>query len=726
MNKLIRTNQESNLYNNLPQSLTEILRKTMKLRPHSRPQVMRKVLLGGMIFFTVNCAQKSSSNLAGGTAQKRGLQLIRSHYSPGEVSQLCQGSIQRAQLRLDQIAQVSSREGLLEFEKVLSDFSDEVTPLTFMGYVSENEKVAEEASKCESDVGQFSVSIYTRRDLYEKIRQFSKPAVPSSPHSSPQLSLAEKRLLKETLEEFERNGLKLADTELMKVRELKSKLTVLETEFSTNLNKDQSQILATEEELKGVPVDYVKSLKKSPEGLLIVPMTEADYPIVMQNASSEELRKRVFNSYFTRGGTKNLELIEKAVQLRREIAQLLGFKNWADFRTQKRMAGSREKVLKFLTSLKRQLREGNRKDFQELLRVKQEQDPKAKELFQWDVTYYNYQMKKRDFKIDNEKIREYFPADTVIHGMFKIYSEMLGLQFRQVKEAVTWSQDVQLYEIQDQKSQQVIGYFYTDFYPRKGKYDHAAAFPLVVGREQSGAYVKPVSAIVANLTPGMNGKPSLLDHSDVVTMFHEFGHIMHQTLTKAPYASLAGTAVAQDFVEAPSQMLENWAWSPLVLRDISGHYLRPQEKLPENLLKQMIRARDFHQAIGYTKQLLYGLFDMSIHDTNSQKNVNEVYLDLYREVVGQQPAAGTLFPASFGHLMGGYDAGYYGYLWSEVFAADMFSTFPKSKLEDSRRGLLYRREILEKGNMEEADVLLTKFLGRQPNSKAFFKKLGIR
>lgn len=302
---------------------------------------------------------------------------------------------------------------------------------------------------------------------------------------------------------------------------------------------------------------------------------------------------------------------------------------------------------------------------------------------------------------------------------------MLGVKFVEVKGADVWANDVKLYEIHNAADDQLIGYFYTDFVPRQGKYGHAAAFPLISGRVMSnGKYSVPVASIVANFTPPTADKPSLMTHDEVETFFHEFGHIMHQTLTKAPYASLSGSSVAQDFVEAPSQMLENWVWNPEILNILSSHY-QTGDKLPKDMLDKMIAARNFGQGTAYTKQLLYALFDMTIHTQQGSVDVTKTYDDLYRQIVGQEPIAGSHFAASFGHLMGGYDAGYYGYLWSEVYAQDMFSQFPPDDLMNQEVGSRYRTVILEQGSMKDAIDLLRGFLGREPNADAFFKKLGL-
>ena len=253
------------------------------------------------------------------------------------------------------------------------------------------------------------------------------------------------------------------------------------------------------------------------------------------------------------------------------------------------MAQNSAKVLEFLNSLKGKLAIRNQNDFAKILKFKQETEPTATAVNQWNISYYSTQLQKRDYSLDKEKIKEYFPADVVIEGMFQVYSKMFGVRYEEIIGAKTWAKEVKMYAIHDAANNKIIGYFYTDFFPREGKYGHAAAFPLIAGRLlKNGEYSLPVASIVSNLSPPMNGKPSLLGHDDVETIFHEFGHIMHQTLTRAPYASLSGAGVAQDFVEAPSQMLENWVWNADILKSISGHYLDHSQKLPNEILEKMI------------------------------------------------------------------------------------------------------------------------------------------
>ncbi len=646
-------------------------------------------------------------------------EFIRSNYAPGELTRLCDASIKSTTEKLDQIAKTPQSERtlkntLLQFEKVTSDFNDSVTPLTFMGYVSTDEAISKEGSDCEQKVSQFYVSIFTRKDLYRAIKDQSE--------TSPQ----EKRLLSETIKAFEENGLKLSDARLEEVKKLKLELALLETKFSTHLNQDKTEIELDSSELEGVPTDFLNSLKKSNHGKFIVTTKRPHFERVMENAVHEETRRKMLIAYESRAAKENTPLLEEAIQVRQKIANLMGYQNWVDYRVHSRMAKNSKNVIQFLNDLKSKLSARNKKDLDQLLKLKKEQDPSIQELKAWDILYYSNQLKKRDLHLDDEKIREYFPADHVVSGMFQIYSKLLGVEFIEQKDAKTWANQVQLYAIQDSKNHEVISYFYADFIPRPGKYGHAAAFPLISARTlETGKYSRPVAAIVANFTPPEGGKPSLLNHNEVETLFHEFGHIMHQTLTRAPYASLAGSNVDQDFVEAPSQMLENWVYWKEILTLVSGHYQDHSKKLPDDLLQKLIEARDFNQGYFYTRQLLFALLDMNYHTAKGPVDSVGIYRKLHKELMGIDCIEGSYFPANFGHLMGGYDAGYYGYLWSEVYAMDMFSRFESDGLLNPQLGLLYRKTILEKGKMEDADELLKQFLGRKPNPKAFYKRLHI-
>lgn len=644
---------------------------------------------------------------------------------PNEIQKQCDQAIQSLEKKIDGIITLSPEQRsfentILAFENSMADFSTESTHLIFYGYVSTDPATREASSECEGKITEYSVGITTRKDLYLAI----KNARPSSPTTHPQHPL-EQRLIEETLRQFEKNGLKLSDEKLAKMRELKQRLGRLETEFSKNLNEDKSSVSFSEEELTGVPQTILSGFKKTDDGKYMVTTKSTDYTQVSDYASNPETRKRLLLAYENRAAEKNSRLLKEAIVIRQQIAELMGYANWADYQISEKMAKTSPAVTSFLESLSAQLSLKNRADLSRLLAIKKGIDPTANEIHAWDIRYLTNQLKTKELKLDAQKVREYFPAEQVVQGMFQIYSRLLGVRFEEVPQAEVWAPEVKRYSVIDTQTQELIATFYTDFYPREGKYGHAAAFTLRPGRKQAGGYAMPVSAIVSNFNPPSQGKPSLLSHGEVETLFHEFGHIMHQVLTRAPYASMSGTSVARDLVEAPSQMLENWVWNREILASISGHYQDPSKKLPEEMLNQLLAAKNLNVGYSYSRQLVFALFDMALHTTQSEAHPNTVYSEIHQRLMGFAPVEGSNFPAGFGHLMGGYDAGYYGYLWSEVYAADMFSIFEKNGLLDEGTGMRYRRTLLEKGSTVDPFALLEEFLGRKPNSDAFFRQIGI-
>ncbi|MFH1620251.1 MAG: M3 family metallopeptidase, partial [bacterium] len=342
----------------------------------------------------------------------------------------------------------------------------------------------------------------------------------------------------------------------------------------------------------------------------------------------------------------------------------------------------------------------------------------------WDWRYYHNMLMRTAYQVDKEKIREYFPMELVIDQMLKIYQEVLGLRFREISPADAWHKDVQLFEVSDSITDVNIGRFYMDLYPREGKYKHAAAFTLIQGRLlPDGSYMKPLSAVVANFNKPTPDKPSLIPHNDVETLFHEFGHIMHQVLTRAKYQRFSGTSVARDFVETPSQMFENWVWDETMLNRISGHYKDHSNKLPGETIGKMIAAKNVDSGLIYLRQNFFGTYDMTLH-TKGTPDTTALYAKLQKEIALIPMSAGASPEASFTHLIG-YDAGYYGYLWSQVFAEDCFSLFGKEDVFNGKTGRRFRKCVLEPGSSRDESESLGCFMGREPNEDAFLKSIGV-
>lgn len=645
--------------------------------------------------------------------------LIRYDYKEGELTTLCEGASNNLKKQIEawrneNKSNGTESKGLLSFENIIANFGDELAPLAFMGSVSTDAKIREESSKCEAASSVVTNEIFTNRANYEILKS-SKPSNPE-----------EERLLKETLFTFEMNGMKLNDDELKKYKTLKDRLSQLAVDFGQNLNNDVSSILLSEQELKGVKSDFLARLKKDAKGSYIVTTKSPDYIHVMENAIHSETRKKMLFAYNNRQSTTNTPILQEATKIRAEIGQLMGYPTYADYSLREKMAGNSKTVFDFLNGLKDKLSAKNKSDLKALEIFKSKTLKDISPLMAWDIPYVSNQLKIKKYDVDEDAIRQYFPAKHVVDQILDIYSQLLGVSFRRIENALVWAPQVDLYEVTDKTTKKVVAYFYADLIPREGKYGHAAAFPLKSGRvlESDGTYQKPIASIVANFTPASPGKPVLLSHDEVETFFHEFGHIMHQVLTKAKYASLSGSNVKGDYVEAPSQMLENWVWQKEILLKMSKNYLDPKKKMPLDLISKLQKIRNFNSGIQYTRQLVFGLFDMNIH-TNPKLDVTEEFGKVYFELTSLKALEGSHFPATFGHMMGGYSAGYYGYLWSKVFAEDMFSIFQKKGILSPAVGMKYRQQILEPGNMKDPLELIKGFLGREPNNKAFFKSLGI-
>jgi thimet oligopeptidase len=645
--------------------------------------------------------------------------LPRFDFNPGEITTLCAQTIQQNKEATDQLVltpptQRNFDNTYVALDNLSSQMSEALGPMLFMRDVTPDPQIHKEAMDCLQKVIAYTVVSAKRRDVYDFLKNQTGR------------NDDERRLVYRTVQNYERDGMALADDKLRQLATLQEKLSDMENQFEDNLAKDQSTFLAKPEELKGAPDDFVHTMKRDAQGNVIVSTSEPDYLEFLTTVSSSEARRKMLVTYYNKGGDANVQLLQQAIAVRTQIANLLGFQTWADYQVAPKMAQTKERVYDFLNGLRDKLRTRYQFDAAQLLTYKKQLDPTATALDPWDIFYLTNELKKKNYTIDEEKIREYFPADTVINGMFSVYSQMLGVIYEEVPNPKVWSPGVKLYRILNSGDRRLIGYFYTDLYPRPNKYSHTAAASIISGRRlPSGDYNHPVSAIMGNLSRPTDGKPSLLSHQDVETIFHEFGHVMHQTLTRAPYGSLSGSSVANDFVEAPSQMLENWVWQPEILTRLSGHYLT-HEPLPNDLLTRMAAARDFQAGMFNTKQLVYALFDMKINSTTSGTvDVTEGFNKEYFDLTGIPQPAGTHFASSFGHLMGGYSAGYYGYLWSKVYAQDMFTVFKNGGLTNPTVGARYRREILEKGDMQEAIVLLRNFIGREPNAKAFFDFLHV-
>ncbi|MDQ3018424.1 MAG: Zn-dependent oligopeptidase [bacterium] len=541
----------------------------------------------------------------------------------------------------------------------------------------------------------------------------------------PKLQGADKKLFKDTLLAYKRLGFELPKAKRDLVQKNSQALAKVSSDFRKNINDYEDHLLVTKEDLAGLPESYIEGLSKE-KGKYKITLQYPDYIPFMENAVSEDRRAELSRKYLQKGGKKNMVVLQRMVQLRGTIAKLLGYPTHADYALDTKMAKNPKIVLAFLNGLIKPLRPKVKQEMNHLAVFKKELSGNAKAIVHpHDIAYLINQDKKRAFDLDDQLIREFFPLEIVTQGMFKIYETLFSVKFKPASIPV-WHPDVKAFSVHEKTGNKLVAYFYLDMHPREGKYGHAAMFPLVppYGRAD-GTYNVPVVGMVCNFTKPTKAAPSLLSHDEVETYFHEFGHVVHGMLTKARHISQSGTSVQRDFVEAPSQMLENWVWDEETLQLMSGHYQNTKKKLGGELLKNMLKAKMHMIAYTSMRQLTMGMFDMLLHTSYKGKDPAKLYAQLVKDYTMLALPKDQIFPAGFGHLEG-YDAGYYGYMWSKVFAADMFTRFEKEGLLNPKTGDDYRRYILEPGSSKEEIELVKDFLERKPNNKAFLKEIGVK
>jgi thimet oligopeptidase len=594
----------------------------------------------------------------------------------------------------------------------------------FMQYVSTDAKVRDDSRAAEEAVSNWQIALGKREDLYRAVKAYAA--------KSPRLEGEQKRLLEFTLRDYRRAGMELPADKRERVKQIEIELQKLSTQFQTNIYEDETVAFLTAKELKGLPADILKRLSRGVDDLYVVTMDGPTFNAVMDYVEDGNARKKVWYAYKRRGGKRNVTQLEKILKLRAEAAGLLGFKNTVDYNIETRMAKNSQTVAKFYSELRPIVRKKAQLDYNEFVAAKRRHtgDKNAK-LYPWDQSYYKQRLLKEKYAIDSQKVAEYFPVDRVFDGLFQITSSLYGIEFKDVtKDAASlglpiWHEDVKLFAISDKKGGELLGHIYTDLFPRENKYNHAACWGLMARKVWSdGKVQKPLAALVCNFTKPTADKPSLMTHDEVETFFHEFGHGLHQILTETKYGRFSGTAVARDFVEAPSQMFENWVWDPSVLKLFAKHY-KTGEVLPAKLLQNMKSAQTLGSGLEAEHQFYYGMVDQAYHTAEAGKvDTTKVGVDLLREVELYEAPVGTYFQSAFGHLMG-YEGAYYGYQWSLVYAQDMFQRFNELGILNPEAGQYYRKKILARGGTMDENEMLRDYLGREPNMDAYLRHLGL-
>ena len=607
-------------------------------------------------------------------------------------------------------------------DKISYDFGLTANRLSVIKETSQDAGLREAATQAVKELEEWVVGLDYREDVYKVLKSYAD--------RKPKLKGEDAKLLFETMRDYRRAGLDLPKVQRDEVERMRKQLSNLEIDFESNVTKAEKPVKFTKAELEGVPEDLLEQMKTGEDQYTVMANITVQFITVEETAKREETRKRLLVEHDNLARAQNSPLLEKILPLRDDIAKRLGYKTWADYQTEVKMVKNGATAIDFLERLKTGLQPKFDAELAAYRQIKAREtgDPNA-QIYIWDWRYFSNQLKKEKYTVDAEQLRVYFPYQRVLDGMFRIYQSIFGLKFQQVNPPYRWVSDLQLYAVSDSKTGEPLGLFYLDMFPREGKYNHFAEFGLIEGRRlEDGKYQRPVCALICNFPSPSKDKPSLLAHSDVESLFHEFGHAMHTILTRAKYGRFSGTSVPRDFVEAPSQMLENWVWDKRVLDSFAADYRDPSKKIPAEILAKLKESRLATEGTRYRRQLSFGLTDLrlhtEIHDSNAAEALplsNKVLSDVFLPL-----APDTAFVAYFGHLMG-YDAGYYGYAWADAIAADMATVFEHAPngYFDQTVGRRLRTEIYEPGDSRDVNVSIEKFLGRKRSLDPFLKKIGI-
>ncbi len=553
------------------------------------------------------------------------------------------------------------------------------------------------------------------------------------------LSGERRRFLEKTIESFRRHGAGLEQAEKKRLEELNVELTRLTTKFAENvLDSTNAFEFVTEKEsdLDGLPPTAIAAARESAArkgraGWRFT-MQAPDFFAVTTYANDASIRRLFYEAFIVRAteeGFDNRPLLQRILELRAGKARLLGFPDFASLALEDRMADHSARAMRFLQDLRAKTEERFKNENRELLEFRRSiEGPDAAELQPWDVAYYAEKQRAALYDFDEEALRPYFPLESVVAGMFDFVGKLYGVRVAE-EAAPVWDPEVRYYRLYDDDGA-LLGGFYSDWYPRENKRPGAWMGALITGGPAPEGSVPHLGYICGNLTPPIGGKPALLTHREVETIFHEFGHLLHHLFSKAEIRSQAGTGVAWDFVELPSQIMENWCWERGAL-DLFARHWETGERIPEDLFAKMKMARTFRAANAQMRQLGFGVVDMLLHTTYAPEKDGPA-VDYARRIMQEfSPARlpenhATL--AGFSHLFAdpvGYGAGYYSYKWAEVLDADAFTEFRRHGIFDRETGRRFRDAILSRGDSQDPAELYRKFMGRDPDPSALLERMGL-
>jgi oligopeptidase A len=653
-------------------------------------------------------------------------QIRAEHVEPG-IREL----IARSQRNIDQItadkAPRSYENTMLALETSTENLDYALGVVRHLESVSTTPELRAAWNTVEPEASAFYSQIPLNAGLWQQLKLYAETADAAS------LTGTRKRSLKKTLDSFRRHGAELDPAGKIRMAEIDVELTKVTTKFSENVLDSTNSfelIIDDEAELAGLPPSAIDAARQSAEaknmaGWRFTLQAPSYIPVLtyLDDRAARERLYRAFSARATEPQRDNRPLLERILALRQEKARLLGFPDFADFVLHDRMAHKGARAMQFLEELKVKTDPFFARENATL------ETFAGQKLEPWDVAYWGEKQRRALYDFDEEQLRPYFPAKRVVEGMFAIVERLYGISVKRRDGVPLWHPDVRYYEVHDRDGV-MLGAFYADWYPRESKRDGAWMEGFITGSFLAGKFEPHLGCVCGNLTPPIGDRPALLTHREVETIFHEFGHLLHHVLSRVEVRSLAGTAVAWDFVELPSQIMENWCWEREALDLFARHY-ETGEAIPEDLFQKMVQARTYRGANVQMRQLGFGFVDLKLHRDYDPARDGDVLI-YARDVL--QPFAAAKFPenyamiAGFTHLFSspvGYGAGYYSYKWAEVLDADAFTRFRDEGIFSPEAGAAFREHILSKGDSEDPAELYRKFMGREPDPDALLLRSGL-
>jgi thimet oligopeptidase len=600
-------------------------------------------------------------------------------------------------------------------------FAEEQSAIMIMAYVSPIATLREASQEAVVTLGKFYLTAFSQNiDLYNACTAYVE-----GNRNQEELTATQIYYLDEVMRGFRRSGLDLPQEERDKVLALEQALTKTTSDFDFTINGDQTKVKLTHDELAGVDEDFIASLPKNDDGTFNVGVDYPTYYGISEHCTNAKTREKMFVAFRNRAYPQNVPVLEEIIAQRDKLAHLLGYNSFAAYTLAEEMVGSVERVDRFLNDLVLKAQTKARKEFAELTKDLPEGVSLSSngKLHVWDKLFVKEQYKKKHFKLDDRIVAEYFPTEKTIEGLFRIYEQFFSLSFQRISVTNVWDPEVEMLQVTHAPTNTLLGYLLLDLYPRPNKYSHACHASIIHAHTNKDK-LPAVSVVLANFPKATASKPALLKLDDVRTFFHEFGHALHALFGRTEFKSLAGTSTKRDFVELPSQMLEEWLWDKFIVKNLSAHY-QTGEHMPDEMLDAIIALKNFSTGEHTLQQLMYSRLALEYYAEGETKDTTAILHRLCNEMlITTECSDDDHMQAAFGHLTG-YGPRYYGYLWSKVFALDVFEQIKKEGLLNAVVGARYVGAVLSKGGSKDPNDLLKDFLGREPNSDAFFRDLGL-